>query len=113
VKVSAPAAPEKAQLGMTANVLFNPSADSSLVLLPLSALAGDRTQPAVWIVDPMTSKVKLRPVTVGQFREDGVTVTSGLNVGDIVVTAGVHKLRSDQVVRVTDAAPAGNTQARN
>lgn len=116
VKVSAPTAPEKAQFGMTANVLFNPSADSSLVLLPLSALAGDRTQPAVWIVDPVSSKVKLRPVTVGQFREDGVTVTSGLNAGDIVVTAGVHKLRSDQVVRVTDAAPVApgsNSQARN
>jgi hypothetical protein len=29
-----------------------------------------------------------------------VTVTSGLAAGDIVVTAGVHKLRADQVVRL-------------
>jgi len=48
-------------------------------------------------------------VTVGQCREDGVTVTAGLQAGDVVVTAGVHKLRQDQQVRVTQApqpAPA-------
>jgi multidrug efflux system membrane fusion protein len=116
VKVSALDAPDKAQLGMTANVLFNPSVDSKLVLLPLSAIAGDRSQPAVWVVDPATSKVKLRPVSVGQYREDGVTVTSGLNLGDVVVTAGVHKLKSDQVVRVTQSAalpPGADAQAKN
>jgi membrane fusion protein, multidrug efflux system len=112
VRVSAMDPPAEAQLGMTANVLFNPSADAGIVLLPLSALAGDDKTPAVWIVDPATSRVKLRPVAVGQFREDGVTITSGLNTGDVVVTAGVHKLRNDQPVRVADAA-APSTQARN
>ncbi|HUL57133.1 MAG TPA: efflux transporter periplasmic adaptor subunit, partial [Usitatibacter sp.] len=67
---------------------------------------------AVWIVDPATSRVKLRPVNVGQYREDGVTITSGLNAGDVVVTAGVHKLRADQPVRLADSsAPAA--QASN
>jgi len=68
------------------------------------------------VVEPGTSQVKLRPVSVGQFREDGVTVTTGLNDGDVVVTAGVHKLRSGQVVRVTQAAStrAGDgAQAKN
>lgn len=113
VRVSALDAPARVQLGMTANVHFNPTVDSSLVLLPLSALAGDRAQPAVWVVDPGTSQVKLRPVAVGQFREDGVTVTSGLNAGDLVVTAGVHKLRSGQAVRAAEAPPAANAQAKN
>jgi RND family efflux transporter MFP subunit len=103
VRVSAMAAPEGAQLGMTANVLFNPTADAQLVLLPLTAVANERTDPAVWVVDPKTSQVKLRKVTIGQFREDGVTITSGLHAGDIVVTAGVYKLKPDQVVRF--AAP--------
>ena len=115
VRVSALDAPARAQLGMTANVLFNPVADATLVLLPLSALAGDRAQPAVWVVDPATSQVKLRPVAVGQFREDGVTVTSGLAAGDLVVTAGVHKLRSGQTVRVAQAPASNgeNAQAQN
>jgi len=69
------------------------------VLLPLSALAQDGPQPAVWIVDPKSSQVRLRRVAVGQYREDGVTITQGLQSGEIVVTAGVHKLRENQVVR--------------
>ena len=109
VRVSALAAPVEAQLGMTANVVFNPAADAKLVLLPLSALARTGNDAAVWIVDPKTSQVKLRKVAIGQFREDGVTVTSGLAAGDIVVTAGVHKLRADQVVRLADAPSSSAT----
>ncbi|HEY2629553.1 MAG TPA: efflux RND transporter periplasmic adaptor subunit [Usitatibacter sp.] len=112
VRVTAIDAPAEAQLGMTANVLFNPAADAGVVLLPLSALAGSDKAPAVWIVDPTTSRVKLRPVAVGQFREDGVTITSGLNAGDVVVTAGVHKLRNDQPVRIADAGTSPS-QASN
>ena len=91
--------PAQAQLGMTANVIFPAAPDAALVLLPLSALARDGDRAAVWVVDPRTHQVNLRPVTVGQYREDGVTVTAGLSPGDIVVTAGVHKLRPNQVVR--------------
>jgi membrane fusion protein, multidrug efflux system len=50
-------------------------------------------------VDPKSSRVALRQVAVGQYREDGVTITSGLAAGDVVVTAGVHKLRPNQLVR--------------
>lgn len=99
VRVSAFSVPPTAQLGMTATVLFNPVADAKLVLLPLTAVANERTDPAVWVVDPKTSQVKLRRVAIGQFREDGVTITSGLSPGEVVVTAGVHKLKPDQVVR--------------
>ncbi len=102
VKVAAIDPPAAAQIGMTANVHFKPAFDAGLILVPLTALAGSPEAPAVWIVDPQTSKVRLRPVKVGQFREDGVTIVEGLAAGDVVVTAGVHKLRSDQVVRVSE-----------
>jgi len=50
-------------------------------------------------------------VTIGQYREDGVVVTSGVRDGDWIVAAGVHKLLPGQVVRpyesaTTDAVPA-------
>jgi multidrug efflux system membrane fusion protein len=105
VRVAVPTAPASVQLGMTASVLFGSANDPSLVLLPLTALARDGANPAVWLVDPKSSKVRLRQVTVGQFREDGVTITAGLQPGDVVVTAGVHKLKPDQVVRLAQAAP--------
>ena len=115
VRISTPAAPAQAQLGMTASVLANSSVDPSLVLLPMSSLARQGANAAVWVVDPATSKVKLRAVTVGQFREDGVTITAGLHPGDVVVTAGVHKLRPDQQVRIAqapEASPAPGTAQR-
>jgi RND family efflux transporter MFP subunit len=99
VRVTAINPPPQAQLGMTANVIFAATPDAELVLLPLSALAREGDNAAVWVVDPKAHTVKMRPVTVGQFREDGVTITQGLHPGDIVVTAGVHKLRENQVVR--------------
>ena len=112
VRVATLDAPANAQLGMTANVIFNPTSDSRQVLLPLSALAGERAQPAVWVVDPATNKVQLKPVTVGQYREDGVSITGGLAEGDVVVTAGVHKLRAGQPVRVGSASNT-TLQAKN
>lgn len=113
VRVATIDPPAEAQLGMTANVLFNAKADGKLVLLPLSALAGTQSQPGVWIVDPKTSRVQLRNVSVGQYREDGVTITSGLEAGEVVVTAGVHRLRNDQPVRVAASVVPETREARN
>jgi len=112
VRVTAINPPPQAQLGMTANVIFASTPDSELVVLPLSALAREGDNAAVWVVDPKSHQVKMRKVTVGQYREDGVTITQGLHAGDIVVTAGVHKLRENQVVRLAQAASAVET-ARN
>jgi len=100
VKVAAIDPPPTAYIGMTANVHFAPTIDAGLTLLPLGAIAGDRDAPAVWIVDPKTSAVQLRRVKLGAFREDGATVLEGLAPGEVVVTAGVHKLRAGQVVRL-------------
>ena len=82
-------------------------------MLPLTALTQIDGNPAVWVVDPRTSKVQLRPVTVGAYREDGVTVTAGLQAGEVVVTAGVHKLLAGQTVRVeSDAIASPRSQTR-
>ena len=105
VRVNVPAAPAAAQLGMTANVAFADPAQADLVVLPMSALARKGDGAAVWVVDPATGKVAMRPVAIGRFREDGVTITQGLQAGDVVVTAGVHKLRQGQSVRLASARP--------
>jgi RND family efflux transporter MFP subunit len=105
VRVSAPVVPEGVQIGMTANVAIHPDANASLIVVPLTALDRERSEAAVWVVDAKTSRVQRRPVTLGQFREDGATVLAGLAAGDIVVTAGVHKLRPDQPVRLAGGPP--------
>jgi hypothetical protein len=44
--------------------------------------------------------VSLRPVKVDRYSDDGVRITEGLNGGELVVRAGVHKLFANEKVRV-------------
>ncbi|MEO7498352.1 MAG: efflux RND transporter periplasmic adaptor subunit [Casimicrobiaceae bacterium] len=85
--------------GMTANVVVQNREPGTAMLLPLTSLYRKDGGAAVWIYDPQMQKVSLRPVTVGQYREDGVVLTSGLAPGEWVVSAGVHKLREGEKVR--------------
>jgi multidrug efflux system membrane fusion protein len=87
------------QWGMTANVVLQSDEVAGMALLPLTSIYRKDGQPAVWIYDPKAGIVNLRPVTLGQYREDGVVVTAGVAAGEWVVTAGVHKLREGQLVR--------------
>jgi len=87
------------QWGMTATVGLIAEGPTHAAVLPLTSLYRQDDKPAVWIYDPATHQVTLRPVTIGQYREDGVVVTSGLAAGEWVVAAGVHKLRPGQTVR--------------
>ena len=93
---------------MTANVLLGTQAANPVIRIPLSALCISRgSKPAVWVVDPATSAVVLTPVEVARYTEEAVEITSGLKADDVVVRAGVHKLRAGQKVRVL-AAPAAS-----
>ncbi|HEY2865154.1 MAG TPA: efflux RND transporter periplasmic adaptor subunit [Casimicrobiaceae bacterium] len=74
-------------------------------VVPASALVRSERQPAVWIVDPKTSKVAMHTVDVKEFDPGRVVVASGLKPGDIVVTAGVQALRPDQKVRLLESKP--------
>lgn len=100
------------RLGMTANVALGESRPEAVIRLPLSALTQVEARPAVWVVDPQTSRVNLRPIEVGAYREDGVTVTTGLKAGEVVVTAGVHKLLAGETVRVVSEAVASPRSQR-
>jgi RND family efflux transporter MFP subunit len=107
VRITALEVPVSAQLGMTANVALRTATAADTVLLPLTALANTSADPAVWVVDPRSNRVQLRKVTIGELREDGVTIKSGLMAGERVVTAGVQKLRPEQQVRLASSnAPA-------
>ena len=101
VRVSVPQAPANARVGMSANIALQQTLDPGLVILPLTALVRRGDTASVWVVDPKSARVRLRPVTLGQYREDGATILAGVAAGDVVVAAGVHKLRADQVVKVT------------
>ena len=93
------------QLGMTANAFLKGAQQAQVARLPLTALFQKGTEPAVWVIDPNTRQVALKPVQVGRYTQDYVTITGGLSDGDLVVRAGVHKLNAGERVRVL-AEPA-------
>ena len=72
------------------------------ISLPSSAMMRADGKVAVWIVDPKAGTVSLRNIVVGAADATTVQVTSGLNAGDVVVTAGVQALRPGQKVRLTE-----------
>lgn len=109
VRISIPDPLPEMKLGTTANVLFamDDARQPGHVLLPLTALTQHDGKPAVWVVDPTSSAVTIRTVQIGHYREDGVTVLSGLKKGELVVVAGVHKISAGQRVRPIEPATGG------
>lgn len=99
VKVTVLDAVPGMQLGMTANVLLSSGAVQAVTELPLTALYQKDAAAAVWVVDAASGKIRLAPVQVGEYRDQNFTVLSGLKEGDLVVSAGVHKLALNQKVR--------------
>ncbi len=116
VRVSVIDPPAGAQLGMDGQpVLFSPTrrTRASCCCCRSRRLQGnDKSTGGVDRRSRHEPREAAPIVAVGQFREDGVTIISGLNAGDVVVTAGVHKLRADQQVRIAGAG-APPTQASN
>ena len=104
VRVTIDDADASVQWGMTANVGVLGASESNVALLPLTSIYHHEGKPAVWRFDPASGKVAISPVEIGQYREDGVIVTSGVRSGDWIVTAGVHKLIPGQVVRPYESA---------
>ncbi|MBK5928612.1 efflux RND transporter periplasmic adaptor subunit [Rhodobaculum claviforme] len=68
--------------------------------LPASALTSADGAPAVWVVDPDSPRVMLRPVRVIRFNPATVSIEYGVEIGERVVTAGVQALRPGQEVRL-------------
>jgi len=98
--------PPVAALGMTASLIIERRSDEKVAELPMTAIFQQGPAPAVWVVDRASGTVSLRPITVLRWRDDTAVISAGLSDGDLVVTAGVHKLNPGQ--RVTPR-PAVNT----
>ncbi len=100
VRVSLPECPPEVRLGMTANVTVAAAGKEKAASIPLAAIYQTGNDPGVWVVE--NGAVSLRKVRVGAFGDGMVEVTEGLRDGELIVTAGVHKLREGQKVRTGD-----------
>jgi RND family efflux transporter MFP subunit len=101
VKVTLNNPPEQMRFG--GSVVGRLKASTSpVVVLPGSALFDKGGTPAVWVFDPADESVRLKAVAVSRYETDRIIVSDGLTKGDIVVTAGVNRLRESQKVRVAE-----------
>lgn len=73
------------------------------ISLPASALTATDRGPAVWVVEPDKFTVALKPIEILRFDPGTVVVSSGLDGGEVVVTAGVQALHPGQKVRLLGA----------
>ncbi|EGW37254.1 arcE domain protein [Desulfosporosinus sp. OT] len=96
VKVSLVKPPSSVKLGMTATVDVIGSNNDKSIHIPLSAIYQTGDTPNVWVLQD--NIVTLRPIKVGNFGDNSVQVLEGLKEGDVIVTAGVHKLQKGQKV---------------
>ncbi|HWR07076.1 MAG TPA: efflux RND transporter periplasmic adaptor subunit [Sporomusa sp.] len=105
VRISLVNPPPQIKLGMTAGVSLAGMGgpNQAVTMVPLSALYQTNDTPHVWVV--IDHVATLRPVQVGSFGNMQVQIVAGLNPGETIVAAGVHKLREGQTVRLTE----GNT----
>lgn len=98
VRISLINPPSNIKIGMSSNVSISDNNSSSKIWIPLAAVYQKDSSPSVWVVKE--NKVALKSITIEDLSSDQVTVTSGLNEGDVVVAAGVTKLRQGEKVRI-------------
>ncbi|PSS56665.1 efflux transporter periplasmic adaptor subunit [Pseudomonas sp. BBP2017] len=73
--------------------------------LPATALLESDGQTRVWVVDPQQNTVATREVRLLERTPGSVVLSSGVQAGDRVVTAGVNSLKPGQKVKVDEEDP--------
>ena len=102
VRVSVNNPPSDMRLGATVTGRMDTSSGQGITV-PASALTALDRNPAVWVVDPASLTVALKPVEVLRFDPGSAIISGGLDGGELVVTAGVQALHPGQKVRLLGA----------
>ncbi len=98
--ISLDSVPKELELGMTTTIsVSSPAEQIGYVEIPTSAIYQTGSVPQVWMVK--NNVLHLKDVEVGDFDGDNIQVTKGLTSGDVIVTAGVHKLSKGLKVKTT------------
>jgi membrane fusion protein, multidrug efflux system len=108
VRISVERPPQAMRLGMTATVALTLEENIAPVLVPLTALTESDGGTVAFVVDAVSKVVRKTAVDVGGVGENSVQIVRGLQIGDMVVSAGVQFLRDGMRVRLTgEHAQAG------
>jgi RND family efflux transporter MFP subunit len=100
VRIAVERPPQAMRLGMTATVALTVEENAAPMVVPLTALTESDGGTVVFVVDAMNNVARKTMVDVGGVDEHGVQIAGGLQVGDMVVSAGVQFLRDGMRVRL-------------
>jgi RND family efflux transporter MFP subunit len=98
----------KLALGMTARVRFTGKQNAEIIV-PVSAIYQQGAQTAVWII-AADHRISLRPVQIAAYRDEGAVIRQGLNPGERIVSAGVHRLAAGEKIHIIEQVTTGNTK---
>lgn len=93
-------------LGSTVTVRISANNDDAQLTMeiPLGSLINRGEGAAVWIVDPVTSTLQKRAVSIAKLGAETALISQGLKHGDVVVSLGAQLLNSGETVRVAKSS---------
>jgi RND family efflux transporter MFP subunit len=92
VRASVNAAPATLGFGMSATVRILSAGASARITLPITAVFAHNGSGAIWILDPASATLRLSSVTISGLQGNRYVIAAGVKPGDLVITAGVHRL---------------------
>ncbi|MBT8495378.1 MAG: efflux RND transporter periplasmic adaptor subunit [Deltaproteobacteria bacterium] len=106
---------DKVKPGLAATVIFKFGSkdDQSRIVVPPVAVAEDRNGRYGFVFEPGQDglgTVKRVPLEVGELSDQGIEISKGLAVGQLVVTAGVTRLTDGMTVRAPAELPAATAE---
>lgn len=112
VAVALEEACEAVRSGMTVDVTFEFAVTGPVgnLVVPYVSVGEDRTGHFVFVIEPGVDGrlfAQKRPVGVGAATADGIVITEGLVVGELIATAGVRRLSAGQEVTLLADPEAG------
>lgn len=89
-------------LGATVTVRISTGGDNGkpTMEIPLGSLIDRGDGASVWVIDPKSSAVAKRPVSIAKLGAETASISRGLQGGDLVVSLGAHLLNTGEVVRI-------------
>ena len=108
VEISVPNAAHRLKAGMVAEAMIEGGRRTTAVTIPATAVVRNADGATlVFLLDPRSSRVHGRRVTLGPALGEVVEVTSGLAAGELVVVAGQHRVHDGSPVTRTATVAMG------
>ncbi len=97
--------PPDVKIGMTTSVVLSRGDAANTLLIPLQSVLTRNDQASVWLLDETGTSIRAQPISIAKYGDENIVVSSGLKLGDKIVSAGVQKLDEGLRVRVWEIQP--------